>query len=301
MNPHFIALRDALTPLYGEGEARAISFLVFEDAFGVSRTDIYADKVRQFSEDESTRLDNICQQLLDGRPVQQVLGYALFCGRRFKVTPDVLIPRPETEELVSWAVEKMRDSSQQNSAAPDGHSSAQMSSSILDAGTGSGCIAISLKLAMEEADVTAWDISRAALEVARENARKLGADVKFVHHDMLLAPASDAQPVYRLIVSNPPYICQREAADMERNVLDFEPHTALFVPDDDPLCFYRALCLQARQLLLPGGWLLVEANRAYAEQTAQLMRDYGLQDVEVRVDAYGNARMVGGKNLLSNK
>ena len=295
MNPQFVALRDALTPLYGQGEARAVAFLVFEDAFGVSRTDIYADKVRQFSEDECTRLHNICQQLLAGRPVQQVLGHATFCGRSFKVTPDVLIPRPETEELVSWAVEKMHDFSECNQAVSDEHSSTSIPQRILDAGTGSGCIAISLKLALAEANVTAWDLSRAALEVARENAQTLGADVAFVHQDMLLVPALGAQPTYHLIVSNPPYICQREAAEMERNVLEYEPHTALFVPDDDPLRFYRALCLQAGRLLLPGGWLLVEVNRAYAEETAQLMRAYGLKDVEVRADAYGNPRMVGGR------
>ncbi len=287
MNPQFVALRDALTPLYGQGEARAVAFLVFEDAFGVSRTDIYADKVRQFSEDECTRLHNICQQLLAGRPVQQVLGHATFCGRSFKVTPDVLIPRPETEELVSWAVALAEQISDKSSSHAE-------PICLLDAGTGSGCIAVSMKLALTDADVTAWDISETALRVARENARELGAEVKFEHHDMLQQPSADAALRYHIIVSNPPYICQREAADMERNVLEFEPHTALFVPDDDPLRFYRALCLQAKQLLLPGGWLLVEANRAYAEQTAQLMRDYGLKDVEVREDAYGNPRMVGG-------
>lgn len=295
MNPLFLAFRDALVPLYGQGEARAVAFLVFEDAFGVSRTDIYVDKVRQFSEDECTRLHNICKQLLAGHPVQQVLGCATFCGRSYKVTPDVLIPRPETEELVAWGIEKMHGLSGCASSVSDKKSSASKQLCVLDAGTGSGCIAISLKLALDEANVTAWDISDAALEVARKNAQQLGARVHFEHHDMLQMPSVNDVSQYHLIVSNPPYICQSEAMEMERHVLDFEPHCALFVPDDDPLRFYRALCRLAQRLLLPGGWLLVEINRAYAEHTAALMRESGLHEVEIREDAYGNPRMVGGR------
>lgn len=280
MNQSYLQLRTALTERYSEGEARAIAFSLFEDAFGVSRTDIYADKVRQFSEDERQRFDFMCQELLQGIPLQQVVGFALFCGHRFRVTPDVLIPRPETEELVAWALQ----------------TAAQMPQStplrLLDAGTGSGCIAISLKLALPSAVVDALDVSVAALGVARQNATALGAEVNFAVDDLLQPLPVNAQRRYHLIVSNPPYICQREAAEMEEQVLAHEPHTALFVPDADPQLFYRALAQRAKATLVPGGALLVEGNRAYVHQTAELFSQMGFERVEVRNDDFGNARMV---------
>ena len=223
MDTQFTALRQSLAPLYGEGEARAIAFMLYEDAFGVSRTDIYADKVRQFSEDERARLNNMCQLLAKGVPVQYVLGKASFCGRTFAVSPAVLIPRPETEELVAWATDVAR-----LMPRPEGRPLR-----LLDAGTGSGCIAVSLKLALPDADVTAWDISPEALSVARGNARTLGADVHFEQRDILAPP--DAAACYDIIVSNPPYICEYEQSSMEAHVTQHEPHTALFVPDADPL------------------------------------------------------------------
>lgn len=178
MDTQFTALRQSLAPLYGEGEARAIAFMLYEDAFGVSRTDIYADKVRQFSEDERARLNNMCQLLTKGVPVQYVLGKASFCGHTFAVSPAVLIPRPETEELVAWAADVAK-----LMPRPEGRPLR-----LLDAGTGSGCIAVSLKLALPDADVTAWDISPEALNVARGNARTLGADVHFEQRDILAPP-----------------------------------------------------------------------------------------------------------------
>ncbi len=289
----FGSLRDALSGLYSPGEARAVAFLLLEEAFGVSRTDIYADKVRDFSQAETARLRDMSARLAAGEPVQYVLGHAVFRSRRFKVTPAVLIPRPETEELVEWALSAAREISSCG-AAGEGLR-------ILDAGTGSGCVAVSLTAELPGAQVEAWDISAAALSVARENAAALAADVLFREKDMLGswtesggADGGCRSRRYDLVVSNPPYICERERNDMEALVTDNEPARALFVPDDDPLLFYRALCEGALQTLRPGGRLLVEANRAYARDTAELFRRSGFGDVEVRRDAYGNERMVGG-------
>ena len=278
MTTDFIYIRTLLTPLYGEQEARAMAFIVLEDGFGVSRTDIYADKVRQFSESERQTFLNMCDRLSAGEPLQYVIGHTAFCGHQFEVTPDVLIPRPETEELVAWAVETAQGLS--SAARPR----------LLDAGTGSGCIAISLQLALPKADVEAWDISQGALCVAERNAQRLHAPVCFKECDILTVDASSVAP-FDLIVSNPPYICQREAAEMDDNVLQHEPHTALFVPNDDPLRFYRALAAHALKRLNEGGALLVEVNRAYAEATAELFERMGLTRVELRRDDFGNQRM----------
>lgn len=269
---------DSLRARYDSGEARALAFLVLEDAFDVSRTDVYADKVRHFSEDEHVRLQNILQRMVAGEPVQYVLGSARFCGLDFRVTPATLIPRPETEELVDWAVSKAKEMGRH-------------ALRLLDGGTGSGCIAIALSRQLPSAVVTAWDLSETALEVARQNARLHQANVVFEHRDLLadLPPSRSLD----LIVSNPPYICHREQADMEEHVLAHEPATALFVPDADPLLFYRALCRIGCHSLCAGGYILMEVNRAYAEETACLFRTAGFERVEVRCDQFGQPRMVG--------
>ena len=273
-----------LSSRYTPGEARAVAFALLEDAFGVGRTDVYADKVRQFSEEEEQRLRAILQQIAEGRPLQYATGVARFDGRLLRVTPATLIPRPETEELVAWAAERAEAMERTEGARRR----------LLDVGTGSGCIALSLALRLGEAwQVAAWDIDAETLSVARENARSQGAAVEFEQVDLLAQPMP-AEP-FDLIVSNPPYVCERERAEMEAQVLDYEPARALFVPDDDPLLFYRALVSLALRALRPGGWLLLEVNRAYAEQTAELLRQAGMVDVEVRCDAFGNPRMVGGR------
>ena len=276
-----------LSSRYTPGEARAVAFALLEDAFGVGRTDVYADKVRQFSEEEEQRLQAILRRIGAGMPLQYATGVARFDGRLLHVSPATLIPRPETEELVAWAAD----------VATAMTASEGQSLRLLDAGTGSGCIALSLALRLGNAwQVTAWDIDNEALCVARENARSHGAVVRFEQVDLLAHPRP-ARP-FDLIVSNPPYVCQRERAEMEAQVLDYEPEHALFVPDDDPLLFYRALVALAQQALRPAGWLLLEVNRAYAAATADLLRQAGMQDVEVRCDAFGNPRMVGGRSSL---
>lgn len=275
----FRQIVDTLVPKVEEREARALAFVVLEDAFGLSRTDIYLGKDTAFSEDDTIRLEKILRRLEQGEPVQYVIGTAQFCNLTFRVTPDTLIPRPETEELVGWVASLLPFE------AP---------CSVLDVGTGTGCIAISLAKQFPRAQVTAWDISEEALAVARQNAETNGVTVDFRQKDVLEVvndavanmPSSDA--LY--IVSNPPYICERERAEMEAHVLDYEPASALFVPDADPLLFYRALARLGQQLHAAA--VLVEINQAYGQETVRMFQSSGYSNVELRRDIYGKDRMI---------
>ena len=285
MNEDFLRLRHVLSAHYAEGEARAIAFLVFDEAFGISRTDIYADKVRQFSLDERQQYVNICQRLQQGEPVQYVLGSADFCGHRFGVAPGVLIPRPETEKLVAWAVDEV---TRLRAELPAG-----TVLRVLDAGTGSGCIAVSPKLACPDVEVEAWDLSAEALHIASENARCLGAEVHFVQHDLLMPWPAEA--AFHLVVSNPPLhlsarTCRNGGACAASRTRQRSVRARC-----RPIAILSRLgsfgcggCLASR------GVLLVEINRAYGAETARLFADEGLLRTEVRPDAFGNDRMVGG-------
>lgn len=265
-----------LEPLYGNGEARAITDYVLDVCFGLSKADILCGAVDEMTAEKTAELNKIFGRLTEGEPVQYVLGRAEFSGRWFNVRPGVLIPRPETEELCAWIT---------------ADSKASASPKVLDIGTGSGCIAITLQLDMPESKVTAWDISADALDVARENAQQLGANVNFVKLDALNAKPEGEWDV---IVSNPPYICEKEKKDMAVNVLEHEPHTALFVPDADPLLFYRAITRLAVQTLSKGGRLYFEINPIYADDTCHMMRAEGMTAVELRSDMYGKQRMAKG-------
>lgn len=265
-----------LEPLYGNGEARAVTDYVLDVCFGLSKADIMCGAVEEMTAEKAAELNKIFGRLMEGEPVQYVLGRAEFCGRWFDVRPGVLIPRPETEELCAWIT---------------ADSKASASPKVLDIGTGSGCIAITLQLDMPESKVTAWDISADALDVARENAQQLGANVNFVEQDALNAKPEGEWDV---IVSNPPYICEKEKKDMAVNVLEHEPHTALFVPDADPLLFYRAITRLAVQTLSKGGRLYFEINPIYADDTCRMMRAEGMTAVELRSDMYGKQRMAKG-------
>lgn len=265
-----------LEPLYGNGEARAITDYVLDVCFGLSKADIMCGAVEEMTAEKTAELNKIFGRLTKGEPVQYVLGRAEFSGRWFNVRPGVLIPRPETEELCAWIT---------------ADSKASGSPKVLDIGTGSGCIAITLQLDMPESKVTAWDISADALDVARENAQQLGANVNFVKQDALNAKPEGEWDV---IVSNPPYICEKEKKDMAVNVLEHEPHTALFVPDTDPLLFYRAITRLAMQTLSKGGRLYFEINPIYADDTCRMMRAEGMTAVELRSDMYGKQRMAKG-------
>lgn len=265
-----------LEPLYGNGEARAVTDYVLDVCFGLSKADIMCGAVEEMTAEKAAELNKIFGRLMEGEPVQYVLGRAEFCGRWFNVRPGVLIPRPETEELCAWIT---------------ADSKASGSPKVLDIGTGSGCIAITLQLDMPESKVTAWDISADALDVARENAKQLGANVNFVKQDALNAKPEGEWDV---IVSNPPYICEKEKKDMAVNVLEHEPHTALFVPDADPLLFYRAITRLAVQTLNKGGRLYFEINPIYADDTCRMMQAEGMTAVELRSDMYGKQRMAKG-------
>ena len=371
-----------LTAIYNEREAQAIVRTVLDALFGMSLTDICLGKVTQLSADDTTRLEKIMQRLEKSEPVQYVLGAGWFAGRLFDVAPGVLIPRPETEDLVKWACDEAKEKEKEDNSkeergkeekevskkgeapqkeeqllssplkeeeeglrkgkdasqkeeqllssplkeeeeglrkgedAPqkeEQHLSSLLKSnkevsekgeevphpSILDIGTGSGCIAITVALALPQARVTAWDISTDALAIAAGNAHRLGASVRFEHQDALSAP--DDEACWDVIVSNPPYICDRERADMSDNVLSYEPELALFVPDSDPLLFYRAIARYASKALKPGGRLLFETNTAYVHEVAQAMANEGFTAIEVRNDCFGKQRMVKGDFLKVKK
>ena len=215
------------------------------------------------------------QRLLRHEPIQHIVGVAHFHGHRFAVSKHTLIPRPETEQLVDMIVDRNHD-------VPD--------LCVLDIGTGSGCIACSLARALRFAEVHAFDISQPALDLAAENARNLGVKVAFHHVDILNAVPQPQQ--FHIIVSNPPYICMHEQQLMEDNVLRYEPHSALFVPDNDPMLFYRAIARYASVALKPGGKLYFEINAAYGNDTAKLLADYHFADIEVVRDFYGRDRFV---------
>ena len=270
-------LIQTLTPLHGVAEARAIVYALLEDVFGLSKTDVLLGRFEGLSATEKARFEECAARLSQGEPLQYVVGTAPFGNLRFEVTPSTLIPRPETLELVEWVAtdEQVRPGLR-----------------LLDIGTGSGCIAISLASLLPQATVSAWDISAEALAVARRNAERNGVAVDFKQVDVLHVTEAET---YDCIVSNPPYICEAEKAEMTDSVLLHEPHTALFVPNTDPLRFYRAIALLALRSLAPGGSLYFEINRAYGAETCDLLRELGFQSVELRKDFYGNDRMVRGK------
>ena len=270
-----------LTHIYDAGEAKAIVRWVLDVRFGLSWTDILCGKVTELSAHDQTELEKIMQRLEKGEPVQYIIGVADFFGRQFHVAPGVLIPRPETEELCRWIISQKGQSPL---------------CEILDIGTGCGCIAITLALELPDAKVTAWDISDDALRIASKNAKQLGADVVFVKQDVLnISLTSHLSPLtshYDLIVSNPPYICEKEKSAMECNVLDHEPHLALFVPDDDPLLFYRAIAQYAAEALKAQGSLFFEVNPLYADDLARMLRMMSYHDILIHQDQFGKSRFL---------
>ena len=293
-----------LAPLYGDGEAKAIAQMVYEVRYGLSLSDIYLGKDTQLSADCQAELEEIAKRLADHEPVQYVLGVADFCGRTFHVEPGILIPRPETEHLCRLIIERA------NSQKPMANGQ-----KILDIGTGSGCIAITLALDIPDSHVTAWDISPTALRVAKANAERLGAQVNVEQVDVLSPPSfrrgmgggssfkgmrggssfKGMRGGFSLIVSNPPYICDSEADQMEANVLDYEPALALFVPDDDPLKFYRAIAGLGQRMLNEGGWLYFEINPLYVNELCELLRTMSYHDINIHEDQFGKQRFIRGQ------
>ncbi len=273
----------SLTPLYDAGEAQAIVRTVLDVEYGMTLTDIICGKVNELSSDEERNLEEIIARLQNGEPVQYVLGKADFAGRTFHVEPGVLIPRPETAELCQWIEEEV---SSLEADAPK---------QILDICTGSGCIAITLGLNIPNSEVTGWDISEDALRIAQGNVEMLKAgNVRIEYQDALMLPK--AAETADIIVSNPPYICEKEKADMEKNVLEHEPSIALFVPDEDPLKFYRAIAEYASSALKSEGALYFEINPIYEKETREMLEELGFKDIETKEDAFGKKRMMKAKN-----
>lgn len=265
-----------LVPVYGEGEAQAIARLIYEVRYGLTLSDLLMGRDSSVPQDE---LEQIAIRLERQEPVQYILGQADFYGKTFVVNEHVLIPRPETEELCQWIL-------------------TTDATNILDIGTGSGCIAITLAAEMPEAEVTAWDISEEALKVAEENAKRTDVHVKFEQVDALHLTSDichQTSDAFDLIVSNPPYICNKERETMEANVLEHEPHTALFVPNDDPLLFYRAIAQYGQTALKEGGWLYFEINPLYAEALHEMLSKMSYHDIEIKEDQYGKQRMIRAK------
>ncbi|EMS32872.1 Methylase of polypeptide chain release factors [Mariniradius saccharolyticus AK6] len=262
-----------LCDVYPRNESESLVSWLFEEYLELRKSDL-ASEIQ--IENIPKNLQEAFRQLLLNKPIQYILGKAPFYGREFLVNPSVLIPRNETEELVHWILQENKSPNLR----------------ILDIGTGSGCIPITLDLELRMANVYGMDISTDALEVAKKNNRRLSAQVQFIESDILNEPF----PVSNLdlIVSNPPYVLMSEKNQMHRNVLDNEPHLALFVDNDDPLLFYRVIAEKGKKALRPRGRIYFETNEAKAGEVCQLLRDLGYDQIEKRMDLNGKERMVRG-------
>ena len=258
---------------YTAGEVSALTRIIATELLGASQMAFYLKDEITLTAEQQTLLDNAIERLKKQEPIQYILGYSDFCGLRFKVTPATLIPRPETSELVEWIM-----------------SESTGNGNILDIGTGSGCIAVSLAHRLPQSEITAWDISTDALAVAAENSKANGCAVAFEEVDILEYRPTGKQ--FDIIVSNPPYIKENEKEAMHANVLDWEPHTALFVPDSDPLLFYRTIAEKGMQILKPGGRLYFEINRDHGKETMEMLAALGYANIELRKDFAENDRMI---------
>lgn len=270
-------LREGLAGVADPQEVQAMIRVICEDVFNYDPVDVALRQESELPDFAPQRVADIVARLQRHEPLQYILGTARFHGHRFKVTPAVLIPRPETEQLVDLIIEENPGSDLR----------------VLDMGTGSGCIAISLARALKFARVDALDVSRDALAVARDNAASLKVKVRFFESDML-APQPAA--TYDIIVSNPPYITWSERELMERNVKDHEPAQALFVPDNDPLLFYKAIASYAKQSLEKGGRLYLEINQRFGAEVKRLLEDCGFDEVRIVVDSFGKDRFAVAVN-----
>lgn len=274
-------INEALSPHYTQSEVSALARIIATELLGYSQTTYYLKEEVTLTPTDEEKLADAIARLQKEEPIQYVLGYSDFCGLRFKVTPAVLIPRPETSELVEWIEQE-----------------AGNASSLLDIGTGSGCIAISLAKKLPHTQVTAWDISPTALEIAQENSRVNSCDVQFEQRDILTYnPASEK---FDIIVSNPPYIKEVEKKAMENNVLLWEPHLALFVPNENPLLFYRAIATKALTMLTTGGKLFFEINREHGEETIAMLQEMGYKNITLRKDFADNDRMICATKTLDS-
>lgn len=270
-----LKIKDTLSPIYSKGEIKNIIRIIFENLKNYSQVDIIMNQDEVLSDYIKQKIDVILKRLLNREPIQYIFNEAYFQGMTLKVSPDTLIPRPETEELVDIIIKE--------NTHCDLH--------ILDIGTGSGAIAIALARALRFPVVDAIDISSRAIDIAKENAISLKVKINFMIKD-ILSIENPPENIYDIIVSNPPYITNEEKTSMEANVLDYEPHSALFVPDNEPLLFYKAISAYAKQALKPGGRIYFEINNKFGKETANLLSDCGFTSVNIIKDMYGLDRFV---------
>ncbi len=281
-----IHLAQALATIYDQREAESMTRIIFEDV------DFLKNRPSEdtLNGGHAAMLNKLQSRLLTHEPLQYVLGEADFYGLKFKVNSHVLIPRPETEELVQWIKKDIAR------IAPEGEGR-----SLLDIGTGSGCIALTLKSQLPNLDVTALDVSPLALEIVQENAKRLGIDVTSINMDILDKKATESLPIYDYIVSNPPYVLNKDKADMHPNVLKYEPHLALFVSDNDPLLFYRQIALLSHKHLHNNGALYFEIHEKQAIGVKSILETMGFQNVIIQKDMSGKDRMIRGIKATQNK
>lgn len=283
---HYI--QEELNGLYTISEISALTRIIIEEIYGSPAYNINTDKINNLSLSKLRKTEDIVARLKNNEPLQYILGKTEFYSLPFLVTPEVLIPRPETEELVEWIL---------SDSLPE-------KPYILDIGTGSGCIAVSLAKKTPDATVDAWDNSEKAISVASQNAILNNVKVNFFNQDVLkviqdvfkvnqdLLKEASSTISYDIIVSNPPYICESEKKDIEKNVLHFEPHNALFVSDENPLIFYKRIAEISFAILKNGGKLYFEINRSHGQEIIELLKNKGFSDIELRKDISGNYRMI---------
>ncbi len=272
-------IKEELGSYYNEGEVTALTRIIATEILGIAPATYYLKDCVTLSTEEEATLSATIERLKRHEPIQYIQGYTEFCGLKFKVNRATLIPRPETSELVEWI-------------AGDHNGKAV---NILDIGTGSGCIAVSLAHRLPLSNVTAWDISPEAIAIAAENSKENKTKVTFEIVDILTYCPAEKQ--FDVIVSNPPYIKENEKSAMHKNVLDWEPHTALFVPNNDPLIFYRTIAQKAMTMLTTGGTLYFEINRAHGAETMNMLADFGYKNIELRQDFAGNDRMIKAEKI----
>ena len=274
-------IREKLSPIYLPEEAESLSRLILEHVTGFSRLQLHLHQSDRLPEPKIMQIGEILNRLATHEPIQYILGEADFYGLKFCVTPAVLIPRAETEELVDWIISEEKETCK----------------SLLDIGTGSGCIPIAIDRHATIGKIEGWDISAEALEIARQNAMRNDSRVQFSLQDIFDTSSLPESAKWDVIVSNPPYVLTEESALMEQNVVGFEPHLALFVPDNDPLLFYRTIARFAAAHLQPRGMLYFEINERMGERTSELLREQGFSEILTRKDLQGKERMIRAKRM----
>lgn len=282
INDVFQSFRHELSELYNINETEALTLWAVSEIMEISKASTKAFPEKELTVLQQELLSSVLIELKTGKPLQYVLGYTEFYGLKFVVNQSTLIPRPETEELVEWALASWQFAV----------GNLQQPYSILDIGTGSGCIAISLKKHLPDIKVMAIDVSPEALQVAKTNAQLNEVMVDFIEADVLNPKSEIQNSKFTVIISNPPYVTPADKQQMHVNVVEFEPHTALFVPQNDPLLFYKAITAYAKNNLTPGGMLFLEINESYGNETVELLTNNGFTDIELKNDMSGRHRMV---------